>query len=56
MGWRRCRARSLTQQDKWIEILGFGPNNKVIGWWDGTTTLVELDPDEATWTQPVKYI
>lgn len=31
-------------------FLGFGPNNKIIGWWTGTDQVLEMDAEERSWT------
>lgn len=30
-------------------ILGFGPNGQAVGWWDGYTEILSLDPEKRDW-------
>jgi hypothetical protein len=51
------RFRTKNRNNRYAEIIGFGPNgDRMIGWWEGTDTALEFDPDERAWTNPTIYV
>lgn len=52
---RRFRAKH--RNNRWADILGFGPHGDyIIGWWDGQDKTTEFDPDDENWTRITTYV
>jgi len=57
--YRQCdfrRFRAMNNDNRWADIMGIGPKDTAIGWWNDTTEIVELEPDEVVWTNMTRYL
>jgi hypothetical protein len=54
--YRKVDGRPFTakhRNGRYAHMLGFGPQQTVLGWWFGTTTVESFPPDELEWTRPL---
>lgn len=51
--FRRFRIKHRT--NRWAEILGYGPDGRMVGYWDGSQDIQLFDPAEICWTRLVTY-
>lgn len=52
--FRRFRAKN--RDNRWADILGMGPDQKMWGWWDGDTDKTDFEPDTIEWTNMTRYL